>query len=140
MANIDHTATAHAEPPVHPETSDINIGAVLKFGLGLLVTAALIHLLVWLLFLYFAGREATRDERQYPLAIGQQDRLPPEPRLQTNPRQDLRDLRAAEDTLLTSYGWVDKNRGIVRIPISEAMKLTIQRGLLPPRPEREARK
>ena len=39
--------------------------------------------------------------------------MPPEPRLQTNPKQDLRDLRAAEDKVLNSYGWVDRNRGIV---------------------------
>jgi hypothetical protein len=66
---------------------------------------------------------------EFPLAAGQESRLPPEPRLQTNPRQDLRDLRSAEDTVLTGYGWVDKNAGIARIPIGEAMKLTVERGL-----------
>ena len=55
--------------------------------------------------------------------------MPPEPRLQTNPRQDLRDLRAARRRVLKSYGWVDKNAGVVRIPIDEAMKLTVERGL-----------
>ena len=56
-------------------------------------------------------------------------RLPPEPRLQTNPRQDLSDLRAREDQLLNSYGWVDKNTGVVRIPIERAMQLIVERGL-----------
>jgi hypothetical protein len=28
-------------------------------------------------------------------------------------------------TALTTYGWVDKNKGVVRIPITEAMKLTV---------------
>ena len=55
--------------------------------------------------------------------------MPPEPRLQTNPREDLRELRAKEDELLGSYGWVDKNAGVVRIPIEDAMKLTVERGL-----------
>ena len=72
----------------------------------------------------------------YPLAVGQDDRLPPEPRLQANPKQDLRDLRESEDALLKSYGWVDKNNGVVRIPIDEAMKLVLQRGL-PARPASE---
>jgi hypothetical protein len=31
--------------------------------------------------------------------------------------------------VLNSYGWVDKNAGIARIPIREAMKLTVQQGL-----------
>jgi len=38
-------------------------------------------------------------------------------------------LRQAEEDALKSYGWVDRNNGVVRIPIDQAMKLTIQRGL-----------
>ncbi len=76
-------------------------------------------------------REVAGDaaRAEYPLAASQDARLPPEPRLQTNPRQDLKDMRAQEDALLHSYGWVDKNAGVVRIPIDEAIKLTLERGL-----------
>ena len=102
---------------------------VLGFGAGLIVTAALVHFLVWLLFMYFSSREAQRIEPAYPLATGQIERLPPEPRLQTNPREELRDLRALEDAVLGSYGLVDKNAGVVRIPIEQAMKVTLERGL-----------
>ena len=43
---------------------------------------------------------------EYPLAVGQDERVPPEPRLQTNPREDLRELRAREDEMLNSTaGW-----------------------------------
>jgi hypothetical protein len=76
---------------------------------------------------------------EFPLAAADQHREPPEPRLQTNPREDLQKFREQEDTVLTSYGWVDRNAGIVRIPIEEAMKLTVQRGL-PTRPEGAVRK
>ena len=56
--------------------------------------------------------------------------MPPEPRLQTNPRAGPRAICArSEDEVLDSYGWVDKNAGVVRIPIDEAMKLTLERGL-----------
>ena len=115
------------------EASDVSVMPVLGFGAGLIVTAALVHFLVWLLFMYFSSREAQRIEPAYPLATGQIERLPPEPRLQTNPREELRDLRAQEDAVLGSYGLVDKNAGVVRIPIDEAMKLIVQRGL-PARP------
>ena len=37
--------------------------------------------------------------------------------------QDLRSLRAREDGELHSYGYVDKTRGVVRIPIERAMDL-----------------
>ena len=131
----------HAEQPHHAdvahETSDVNIRAVLAFGGGLVVLGAAVYFVVWLLFGYFDRREqAASASPTYPLAIGQEDRLPPEPRLQTNPRQDLKELRESEDALLKSYSWVDKNEGVVRIPIDEAMKLTLRRGL-PSRPASE---
>jgi hypothetical protein len=68
--------------------------------------------------------------REFPLAADQQNRLPPEPRLQTNPRRDLIDRKCEGRPSSVLYGWVDKNAGIVRIPIAEAMKLTVERGLL----------
>ena len=75
-------------------------------------------------------REARARRAEYPLAAAQENRLPPEPRLQTNPREDLRELaRAAKTQILDVYGWVDRNAGVVRIPIDEAMKLTLERGL-----------
>jgi hypothetical protein len=123
---------------VQHETTDANIGAVLGFGAALVAVAVLIHFVVALLFAYFSAREARRQQVEYPLSVAQENRLPPEPRLQTNPRQDLRDLRAQEELTLNTFGWVDRSAAIVRIPIQEAMKLTVERGL-PARPAGEAR-
>jgi hypothetical protein len=116
-------------PGVHHETTDVNFRAILAFGGGMIVVGVGISFLVWLLFGYFTSREAQRVPPEYPLAVSQGERVPPEPRLQTAPREDLRDLRASEDAVLDSYGWVDKNAGIVRIPIDEAIRLTLERGL-----------
>jgi hypothetical protein len=128
-----HTAqpgdAASSPEAVHHEESDVDIRAILVFGAGLIVAALLINLMVYVLFRYFDVREAQRVTPQYPLAVSQEPRVPPEPRLQTDPRQDLADLRAKEDETLNSYGWVDRNAGVVRIPIDEAIKLTLQRGL-----------
>ena len=118
-----------AHPDVRHEESDVNIRAILGFGAGLIVVAAVVHLLIYVLFGYFNSRDGVQPPAEYPLAAAQGQREPPEPRLQTNPRQDLADLRAKEDELLDSYGWVDKNAGVVRIPIDTAMKLTLERGL-----------
>ena len=127
LPHAHHSAGEPAAP--HHETSDINIRGVLAFGLGLIVIGIVLHLAVWVLFTYFNSREAFRAAPEFPLAVSQGARVPPEPRLQIHPREDLQDLRASEDAILNSYGWVDKNAGIVRIPIDEAMKLTLQRGL-----------
>jgi hypothetical protein len=131
LPGVGHSLSpaSHDGPEVRHEESDVNVIGVLAFAAGLFVAAVLIHFMVWLLFLYFSGREAARVPSEYPLAAGQETRVPPEPRLQTHPREDLQALRAREDAVLHSYGWVDKTAGIVRIPIDEAIKLTAQRGL-----------
>ena len=118
-----------ANREVRHEESDVNIRAILGFGAGLIVVAAVVHLLIYVLFGYFNSRDGVQSPAEYPLAAAQGQREPPEPRLQTNPRQDLADLRAKEDELLASYGWVDRNAGVVRIPIDAAMRLTLERGL-----------
>jgi hypothetical protein len=130
------THSAHApddNPEVRHETSDVNIRSIFGFAVGLVIVAAVVHFTVWILFLYFGAREARGTTRQFPLAAAQAQRVPPEPRLQTDPRQDLIDLRNGENAILDHYSWVDRNNGVVRIPIEEAMKLTVQRGL-PARP------
>ena len=114
---------------VHHEDSDINVRAILGVGAGVIVAGIVIAAVVWSLYAYLANREATGTMSEFPLAAGQQQRLPPEPRLQTDPREDLRVLKQAEEEALKSYGWVDKNSGVVRIPIDKAMKLTLERGL-----------
>jgi hypothetical protein len=55
--------------------------------------------------------------------------LPPQPRLQVRPKADLDVLRAMEQERLASFGWVDRDRKIVRIPIERAMGLLTKRGL-----------
>jgi hypothetical protein len=123
--------TVHAE--IRHEESDVDFRGILVFGAGLIVTCLAVSLVVWVLFQHFEAREARPRTPEFPLATTEEHRLPPEPRLQTDPREDLQALRNAEQQTLTTYSWVDRGAGIVRIPIEEAMKLTVQRGL-PARP------
>jgi hypothetical protein len=95
--------------------------------------AVVVHLAVWGMFRYFEGREAEASPRDYPLAAGRET-VPPEPRLQATPRIDLSELVRTDDERLNAYGWVDRDAGIVHIPIQEAMRLTLERGL-PVRPD-----
>ena len=39
--------------------------------------------------------------------------------------ENLKTLRDEADKALTSYAWVDKNKGLARIPIERAMELTV---------------
>jgi hypothetical protein len=78
------------------------------------------------------------ETKQYPMAVNQAPRLPAAPRLQQIPSKELYDFRTKENEELQSYGWVDKNAGTVHIPIDDAMRLILERGL--PSREQDASK
>lgn len=52
----------------------------------------------------------------------------PAPRLQVDPRADLTDLQRRQRERLASYDWIDRNAGIVQIPVERAMALLAARG------------
>lgn len=107
------------------EHSDINFSAIMKAAIALLIVAVVVHVVIWILFDVLKAREAKLDPKPSPMY--QQDQKPPAPRLQENPRLDLQTFHASEQNLLSSYDWVDRQQGIVRIPVTEAMKLLVQK-------------
>ena len=52
----------------------------------------------------------------------------PEPTLQKSPQDDLRRFEREQRAALSGYGWVDQSKGLVRIPIGEAMRIIAARG------------
>ncbi len=128
---MSHSSHATVPPSTSGVEEDvIDFKGVYGFAIGLAVVTIISHLLMlWMFKAEVAAVDASNPPRVYPLAVLQDDRQPPEPRLQTNPRQDLADLRAAEAAVLSGYSWVDRNSQVVRIPVADAMRLTLQRGL-----------
>jgi hypothetical protein len=112
------------------ETRDANLRSLLRFGFGLFVTLVLAWAASKWIFDYF-GRVQQLGPPATPFEQGRA--LPPLPQLQVRPVQDLEQLREKEGGSLDSYGWVDRGRGIVHIPIDRAMDLLLERGL-PTRP------
>jgi hypothetical protein len=51
------------------------------------------------------------------------------PHLQIAPPEDLKKFREREEMELTTYGWIDRTAGVVRVPVDRAMELVLQRGL-----------
>ena len=47
-------------------------------------------------------------------------------------KKALAELRAVEANELGSYGWVEQTKGVVRLPIDEAMKLALRNWQNPP--------
>jgi hypothetical protein len=117
-------AHAHGHEPDVVQGRPILLGTVvliLLLVLGYLIPTALEHALM--------DREARLSAPANPLAERQGARLPPAPRLQVNPARDIIEHRRAEDRVLSSYGWVDAQKGIARIPIARAMALVAKRGI-----------
>jgi hypothetical protein len=117
------------------EHTDASVFIVVKFFAWLAVAAVVIHIGLWLLFDAFAARRIERAEPRFPLAAQEGPRVPPEPRLQQFPREDIMNLRLREEAALQTYGWVDKEAGAVRIPIQDAMRLVLERRMLRSRPQ-----
>lgn len=128
MAEADHAA-ARENPDVAHERSDVNHRAIAGFALGLLVLAIVIHIGLYWLLEYYRAREARRAAAVAVAAPSAEREIPPPPRLQVSPQADMAELRAAEEKLLYSYGWVDRERKVARIPIDRAMELLAQKGL-----------
>lgn len=123
------TDTAPPNVDVGHETRDISTRVVMSFGGALVVGAVIVYVGIWLVYLYFGSLADRAYPRQYPMAQVGAPLQPPAPRLQTRPREELKQMRDEEDRILNSYGWVDANGGVVHIPIEQAMKLTLEQGL-----------
>jgi len=115
------------------EPNTINVPSVVMFLVALAAAVVVVALLMRGLLRYFDARKA--QEAPPPSPLAPEVRLPPEPRLQGapgsvgSPAEDIRRFREQEDQMLNSYGWIDQQNGIIRIPIEQAKKMIEQKGL-----------
>lgn len=120
--------------PPAPPSGDENVRGILRFGLWMVVSAVVIYAVLFGMFQYFDRQAAAADPAQNPLLAGEKPPATPaarfpQPRLQANAAADLVKIQAGEDEILSSYGWVDRNAGVVRMPIDRAMQMVAQRGV-----------
>jgi hypothetical protein len=124
--------SAHHAPDVdligHEET-DAEIGPLVRFAIFLTLITVVISVLIVGFYKFLDSREAAEKAPRYPMAAGVERPLPPPPRLQTYPFDDVKVLRKEEAKLLEHYQWINKDAGTVRIPIDRAIELLTERGL-----------
>jgi hypothetical protein len=122
------------------ERRDIGVAGIIYFIVGLAVATFIVHLVLAGLYDFLDKRARTHQAAVNPLienvpmdtrkvAPGYPNQAFPNPRLETDERGQLNDIRLNEERTLNSYGWVDKQAGTVHIPIERAMDLLVQRGL-----------
>ena len=110
----------------HEET-DINVWAVGKFAVGLMLVAVAALFLLFGLFRYLLSREGGPPAGRSQDVATEPSKAFPQPQLQANEVPDLKAIRAEEDQVLNGYAWVDPEKGVVRIPISRAIDLLVER-------------
>lgn len=106
------------------ETRDVPPRRVLLVGMALVAGAGLIALLL-LGMVRLLEIGATKPA---PGPLAAIERVPPAPRLQAEPALELEEMRARDALILESYGWIDREAGIARIPIARATALLVERG------------
>jgi hypothetical protein len=123
-----HVPALHQTPELPVEGDGINYRGIVWFVVTLTIVTLVCQILVWALFVVFDKRAASTDTPRSALAAPQ-GTAPPAPNLLTNEPGNLHSFREGEDKALSTYEWVDKDKGVVRIPIDRAKELLLERGL-----------
>ena len=138
MSSEQHNPDPGARPThsdVSFESRDVDTATILAYLLYLglaVVVAAIVSIFI---FRFTMSNAASSESSMPPSHQGVGPTMPPEPRLQgvpghgNDPQEDLREKIAADDSANTQVGWVDKQNGIAQIPVEDAMKIIISKGL-----------
>jgi len=152
--NIHETpdVTHIQNPDVSHEASDVDVGSITKFVIGLFVLTVITFILMKLLFNVLEKRATDADPPPRPMAMSEKERVPPEPRLQAAPgfgvnlgegkemiNLQLREPEAEYQVLRKIWdqalqGKPDPRTGKSSMPIDEAMKRVVEDGSLRSRP------
>ncbi len=103
------------------EKQDVGFRFAMVFVSALI--AAVVVVLIFLVWFYHLVAPAP------PRQATTTRRLPPGPVLQANPAVDMAKFRQREEQKVSSYGWVDRNAGIAKVPVQRAMETVAERGL-----------
>lgn len=108
------------------ERRDANIGSLFKFAAWLSVLLVVVLFAMKWMFFYLAKTQQLGP----PASPFENARvLPPAPRLQVEPRVELKTYCEGQQQQVESYGWVDPRIGYVRIPVDRAIDKVLASGL-----------
>ena len=116
----DHSSVGH-------ERTDVRVGPLAGFLVLLaLGCAAALALMAWLFGVFNAQAQA-RDLPGHPLAP--EHELPSGPQLQPDPPGAMRAFAAEQQRALQTPAWLDRDAGVVRLPVERALELVLDEGL-----------
>lgn len=109
------------------EVQGVHLRSIIWFAVSLLVAMTVLSVLLW----WLLGRWVNQPlSLSWQLVPAQVTPVPaPGPGVDASAIADRPARIAPALEKLATYGWVDRQKGIVRIPIERAMDLLVQRGL-----------
>lgn len=121
----------HDTPVVIPdpkgyESSDLILAPIIKWVTNLLLFVGISSLATWFIYLYLLPKQNSVGATN---RFSFERRLPPEPRLQAAPKTEMKDFRIDEKEKTENAGWVDRQKGVVRISIEQAMEDAVKNGI-----------
>jgi len=126
MSDPKRHDAGHGGPEFDTEIEVRSIGGFMVWlCIGIVASA----ILMYAVYRAFQAQEVAKDRPASPLVDRSKPHLPPEPRLQDRPDLDLQRYQMEQERILTSYGWLDPARRIVRIPVDQAIEILAARGL-----------
>jgi hypothetical protein len=128
MSEHDHS-TSHGNDTVQFEASDVSTRPVVYSVVALAAFTIIFTIAANYVYFGLAARQKALSPAASPLAEQYAAKEPPEPRLQLRPKSDLEALHASEDKVLSTLAWVDKDAGVVQVPIERAMQMLLAKGL-----------
>jgi hypothetical protein len=114
------------------EVRDAHAGATYRAGLYILGTMFLVAAVLVPAYRLLVRQEARTQKP--PASLVGETAAPAEasfPKLVVSEPAALAEHRRGEEELLKGWGWVEKDRGIARMPIDEAVRIVGERGALP---------
>ena len=134
---MDDITRPHQHQPPHydenatvsHERGDADVFSISKYGIGLAIGVVIVVFAMWGLFDWFYARESGKPVEFSAQVLKERPTQPPAPRLQAQPKVELRELRESEETYLNGYGWVDPDKGSIRIPIDQTIDMVAKKGL-----------
>ena len=129
----------------HREKSDVNVRALIWTVIITVGISAVSFVAIWYMFRILESRQRAEVTAATPLTSMQrpadmsvpkeqpllqpfQRRAEDLPPYADTPVIDLQKMRMNEETALSSYAWIDQQKGTVRIPLEEAKKIALQKG------------
>lgn len=123
MSSHSHKPAIVIPDPKGYESADLDLAPIIKWMAMLEVFVLVSTLITVPIYRFFLPKTTIGDVTRFT-----ERTLPPEPKLQAQPKIELKDFRMDEQARMESYGWAEKSKGEMRMPLEKAMEMVVQNG------------